>query len=96
MWKSNLRSGKANRSKVVQIWRTPSYPDYLWLGQPNLDQRFGKGFSAKLRQSIISWRPTDPEQKQILSLFGAQQFTTVKPGEYKQIEQVGRQIGKIR
>ena len=96
VWKSSLRSGKANRSKVVQIWRTPSYPDYLWLGQPNLDQRFGKGFSAKLRQSIISWRPTDPEQKQILSLFGAQQFTTVKPGEYKQIEQVGRQIGKIR
>ena len=96
VWKSNLRSGKANRSKVVQIWRTPSYPDYLWLGQPNLDQRFGKGFSAKLRQSIISWRPTDPEQKQILSLFGAQQFTTVKPDEYKQIEQVGRKIGKIR
>ena len=96
VWKSNLRSGKANRSKVVQIWRTPSYPDYLWMGQPNLDQRFGKGFSAKLRQSIISWRPTDPEQKQILSLFGAQQFTTVKPDEYKQIEQVGRQIGKIR
>ena len=96
VWKSNLRSGKANRSKVVQIWRTPSYPDYLWLGQPNLDQRFGKGFSAKLRQSIISWRSTDPEQKQILSLFGAQQFTTVKPDEYKQIEQVGRQIGKIR
>ena len=96
VWKSNLRSGKANRSKVVQIWRTPSYPDYLWLGQPNLDQRFGKGFSAKLRQSIISWRSTDPEQKQILSLFGAQQFTTVKPSEYKQIEQVGRQIGKIR
>jgi phosphonate transport system substrate-binding protein len=96
VWKSSLRSGKANRSKVVQIWRTPSYPDYLWLGQPNLDQRFGKGFSAKLRQSIISWRITDPEQKQILSLFGAQQFTTVKPGEYKQIEQVGRQIGKIR
>jgi phosphonate transport system substrate-binding protein len=96
VWKSNLRSGKANRSKVVQIWRTPSYPDYLWLGQPNLDQRFGKGFSAKLRQSIIRWRATDPEQKQILSLFGAQQFTTVKPDEYKQIEQVGRQIGKIR
>ena len=96
VWKSNLRSGKANRTKVVQIWRTPSYPDYLWLGQPNLDQRFGKGFSAKLRQSIISWRSTDPEQKQILGLFGAQQFTTVKPGEYKVIEQVGRQLGKIR
>jgi phosphonate transport system substrate-binding protein len=96
VWKSNLRSGKANRSKVVQIWRTPSYPDYLWLGQPNLDQRFGKGFTAKLRAAIVGWRPSDPEQKRILELFGAQQFTTVKTGEYKKIEQVGRQIGKIR
>ena len=96
VWKSSLRSGKANRSKVVQIWRTPSYPDYLWLGQPNLDQRFGKGFTAKLRAAIVGWRPSDPEQKQILELFGAQQFTTVKAGEYKKIEQVGRQIGKIR
>ncbi len=96
VWKSSLRSGKANRSKVIQIWRTPSYPDYLWLGQPNLDKRFGKGFTTKLRGAILSWRPSDPEQKQILGLFGAQQFTTVKAGEYKKIEQVGRQIGKIR
>ncbi|MEB3326742.1 MAG: putative selenate ABC transporter substrate-binding protein [Synechococcus sp.] len=96
VWKSNLRSGKANRSKVVQIWRTPSYPDYLWLGQPNLDGRFGAGFTARLRAAIIGWRPSDPEQKRILDLFGAQQFTQVKPGEYAKIEQVGRQIGKIR
>ena len=96
VWKSSLRSGKANRTKVVQIWRTPSYPDYLWLGQPNLDQRFGKGFTAKLRAAIVGWRPSDPEQKRILELFGAQQFTSVKAGEYKKIEQVGRQIGKIR
>jgi len=96
VWKSSLRSGKANRTKVVQIWRTPSYPDYLWLGQPNLDQRFGKGFTAKLRAAIVGWRPSDPEQKRILELFGAQQFTSVKSGEYKKIEQVGRQIGKIR
>jgi len=96
VWKANLRSGKANRSKVVQIWRTPPYPDYVWLAQPNLDQRFGKGFTARLQQAIITWRPTDPEQKTILGLFGAQQFTNVNPAGYKQIEQVGRQIGKIR
>ena len=96
VWKNSLHSGKANRAKVVQIWRTPSFPDYVWLGQPNLNQRFGKGFSTKLQQAILSWRPSDPEQKQILKLFGAQQFTTVNPAGYKKIEQVGRQIGKIR
>jgi phosphonate transport system substrate-binding protein len=96
VWKANLRSGKANRSKVFQIWRTPPYPDYMWLAQANLDQRFGKGFTTKLQKAIVGWKPSDPEQKQILVLFGAQQFTTVNPAGYKQIEQVGRQIGKIR
>ena len=96
VWKSNLRNGKVNRAKVQVIWRTSPYPDYLWLAQPNLDQSFGKGFTAKLAKAIISWRQTDPEQKQILKLFGAQQFTKVNGAEYKQIEKVGRQIGKIR
>ncbi len=96
VWKANLRSGKTNRSKVFQIWRTPPYPDYLWLAQPNLDQRFGKGFTRKVQKAILAWRPSDPEQKLILGLFGAQQFTTVNPAEYQKIEKVGRQIGKIR
>jgi phosphonate transport system substrate-binding protein len=96
VWKANLRSGRVNRAKVIQIWRTPPYPDYVWLAQPNLDQRFGKGFTRKLQGAIIAWRPSDPEQKAILGLFGAQQFTTVNQAGYKMIEQVGRQIGKIR
>ena len=88
--------GKVNRAKVEVIWRTSPYPDYMWLAQPNLDKSFGKGFTTKLSKAIISWRTSDPEQKQILKLFGAQQFTQVNAAEYKQIEQVGRQIGKIR
>jgi phosphonate transport system substrate-binding protein len=96
VWKANLRSGKADRSKVFALWRTPGYPDYHWIGQPDLDRRFGAGFTAKLRGAILSWRPSNPQQKQILELFGAQQFTGAKAADYKRIEQVGRQIGKIR
>lgn len=96
VWKASLRNGKVNRAKVIQIWRTPPYPDYLWLAQPNLDQRFGPGFTTKLQKVIIGWRPSDPQQKTILGLFGAQQFTVVNPALYSQIEKVGREIGKIR
>jgi phosphonate transport system substrate-binding protein len=96
VWRSSLHDGKANRSKVIAIWKTPGYPDYHWIAQPNLDQRFGKGFTTKVQQAIVSWRPSDPEQKQILGLFGAQQFTDANAAAYGQIEQVGRQIGKIR
>jgi phosphonate transport system substrate-binding protein len=96
VWKANLRSGKADRSKVFVLWRTPGYPDYHWIGQPDLDRRFGAGFTAKLRGAILSWRPSNPQQKTILELFGAQQFTGARASDYQRIEQVGRQIGKIR
>jgi phosphonate transport system substrate-binding protein len=96
VWRASLHDGKANRSKVVAIWKTPGYPDYHWIAQGNLDKRFGPGFTSRLQKAILSWRPQDPEQKQILSLFGAQQFTAANPAAYNRIEQVGRQIGKIR
>jgi len=96
VWRSSLHDGKAKRTKVVALWKSPGYQDYHWLAQPNLDQRFGKGFSAKLQGAILAWRPGDPKQKQILNLFGAQQFTKANAAAYGQIEQVGRQIGKIR
>ncbi|WP_094513335.1 putative selenate ABC transporter substrate-binding protein [Synechococcus sp. MW101C3] len=96
VWRSNLSEGKVNRAKVIQIWKTPGYPNYHWLAQPDLDKRFGKGFSTRMRTAILSWRTTDPEQKQILALFGAQRFIPAKAADYARIEQVGRQIGKIR
>lgn len=96
VWRASLRNGKANRTMVFVLWKTPGYPDYHWLGQPNLDQRFGPGFTAKVRKAIVSWRQNDPDQKTILELFGAQQFTTARPEDYKRIEDVGRQIGLIR
>jgi phosphonate transport system substrate-binding protein len=96
VWRSSLRSGKANRNKVFLLWKSPGYPDYHWLAQPNLDQRYGPGFTAKIRKAIISWRQNNPDQKAILELFGAQQFTTARPEDYQRIEEVARQIGLIR
>ncbi|MFM2080432.1 MAG: hypothetical protein RLZZ124_135 [Cyanobacteriota bacterium] len=96
VWRSSLHDGKANRAKVVAIWKTPGYQDYHWIAQPGLDRRFGSGFTNRIQKAILSWRPRDPEQKQILGLFGAQQFTSANAEAYRQIEQVGRQIGKIR
>ena len=48
------------------------------------------------RSPILSWRGSDPTQKQILALFGAQRFIPANAAAYSHIEQVGRQIGKIR
>jgi phosphonate transport system substrate-binding protein len=96
VWKTSLREGKANRAKVTQIWRTPGYPDYHWIAQPDLDKRFGAGFTTKIQNAFVKLRRTDPQQAQILELFGAQQFVPAPASQYGAIEKVGRQIGKIR
>jgi len=96
VWKSSLREGKVKRDRVIAIWRTPGYPDYHWIAQPGLDRRLGQGFTGRLQRAILNWKPTTLERKQILSLFGAQQFTTANPADYATIEQVGRQIGRIK
>ncbi|MBC1262068.1 putative selenate ABC transporter substrate-binding protein [Synechococcus sp. BSF8S] len=96
VWKSNLRSGKADRRRVAVIWRTPGYPDYHWIAQPNLDQRFGKGFTSKLQKAFVGLRRSNPQQARILELFGAQKFIPAPVSQYAAIEKVGRQIGKIR
>jgi phosphonate transport system substrate-binding protein len=96
VWRASLRSGKADRHKVFVLWKTPGYPDYHWLAQPDLDRRFGAGFTNRLQQAILSWRQNDPDQNKILELFGAQQFTTARPQDYQRIEEVGRQVGLIR
>lgn len=96
VWRASLRSGKANRNKVFVLWKTPGYPDYHWLAQPDLDRRFGAGFTNRLQQAILNWRQKEPDQRAILELFGAQQFTMARPQDYKRIEEVGRQVGLIR
>ncbi len=96
VWKSTLKAGKVTTEEVVPIWRTPGYANYTWVVQPNLDQEFGPQFTEKLERAFVSFDDGNPRQAQILELFGADRFVPASNDQYKAIEQVGRQIGKIR
>ena len=96
VWKSNLESGRTDPSKVFVIWKTPSYYDYHWLVQGNLDKRFKKGFTNKLEKVFLSFDKKSPRQKKILELFRAEKFITTKNDNYINIENIGRKIGKIK
>ena len=96
VWKANVNRGKVDLSQVNVIWRTPPYADYHWLAQADLDKRFRTGFTTKLRNVLISLSKESKNQKIILDLFGANKFIPAYPEQYKQIEQVGRSLGKIK
>ncbi|ABX08717.1 Putative phosphonate binding protein for ABC transporter [Prochlorococcus marinus str. MIT 9211] len=96
VWKQNIATNKIDTSKVKVIWRTPPYFDYHWLTQPNIDERFGKGFTNKIRDTLTSFTKESKSQKIILELFGAEKFIPAYSYQYRDIETIGRQLGKIK
>jgi len=96
VWKSNLERGRVDTSKVFVIWETPSYYDYHWLAQGNLDKKFRKGITEEIKNVFLSFNKNNTQQKKILELFGAKKFIVSKNENYNRIEIIGREIGKIK
>lgn len=96
VWLSRLAEGKVDEDKVQVLFRTPAYYDYHWILQPSVEERFGAGFTEKVQQAFLKLDANDPEQAEILELFGAQKFIETQNENYAQIEAVGREIGKIK
>lgn len=96
VWKKRLEEGKIDPNKVQVIWRSPSYYDYHWVINPSIKERFGADFAQRVQAALLKLDPNVPEQKEILDLFGAAKFIPTKNENYATIEQVGREIGKIK
>ena len=96
VWDSNLKRGRIDSSKVYVIWKTPSYYDYHWVVQGNLDKKFRKDFTKDLTNVFLSFNAKSKRQKKILNLFGAKKFIKTRNENYNKIEKIGRKLGKIK
>ena len=96
VWASRLKEGKVDQSKVAVIWRSPAYFDYHWVINPAVKERYGADFTEKVQAALLKLDPSVPEQKEILDLFTASKFVTTQNSNYATIEQIGREIGKIK
>ena len=96
VWKSNVEDGRVDSNKVSVIWRTPPYVDYHWVARPDLDERFGQGFTNKVQTALLAITADTPRGETILELFGAAEFIPAQNSDYDKIEAVGCQLGKIR
>ena len=96
VWKQRLSENPTIIRDVYPIWKTPPYKDYHWLAQGNLDKRFGRGFTKRLIQTFISFDKSTRNQKIILNMFSAERFIQANEKDYRNIEQIGRKLGKIR
>lgn len=90
VWQKELAAGKIDTTKVHVIWRTPPYPDYNWSVRPDLDEQFGKGTFAALKQALLNMK--DPE---LLNSFPRKSFIPASNDDYKTILTTARKIGLI-
>ncbi len=96
VWDSRLEEGAVDQSKVSVVWRTSPYYDYHWVVSPAVEERYGAGFTQKLQTALTGLDASVPAEKELLELFGAAKFIPTENQNYAQIEEIGRQIGKIK
>ena len=96
VWENNLKNNPKRTSNVELFWITPEYVDYHWVAQGDLDNRFGEGFINELKSVILNLDINQKSHKQILDMFNAKRFINAESKQYKNIEEVGRKLNKIR
>jgi phosphonate transport system substrate-binding protein len=70
------------------IWQTPPYPDYNWTIRGDADERFGEGFSERVKAALIGM--DDPD---LLASFPRAAFVEASNEDYAPIEETGRALG---
>ncbi len=88
VWENEKKAGRIDPKKVQIIWRTPPYPDYQWSIRGDVENRFGKGFMARVREALLGI--DDPK---LLAAFPRKKFVPASNDDYKPLLQVGRSIG---
>ena len=96
VWDDRVADGTVDTSNVVEIFRTPTYYDYHWVAQPDLDERLGDGFTDDFVAALMALDPADPDDAAVLDLFGAGRFIPTENANYDTIETVARDAGLIR
>jgi len=90
VWEREVKAGKVDTSKVNIIWRTPTYPDYQWTIRGDVDGKFGKGFSGKVKNSLLLM--SDPD---LLQSFPRSSFVPASNADYAPIKNTAESIGLI-
>lgn len=96
VWDERRAAGEVDESRVIELWRTPPYPDYHWVLRPDAEERFGEGFAERVQAAFLALSAENPAQAEILDMFSAGAFIPTSDEEYAEIEAVGREIGKIQ
>jgi phosphonate transport system substrate-binding protein len=96
VWQARTEAGTVDTDRVQEIFTTPEYADYHWLGAAGLDDRFGAGFTDRLRQALLDLDGSDAAEAELLEKYGAEAIIPAEPADHDQLEETARTLNLIR
>ena len=69
------------------IWKTPFYADYNWTAHPDLEEKFGEGFTDKVKAALLAL-PVD-----LLDVFPRDAMIEAKDADFQGIVDVCKALG---
>jgi phosphonate transport system substrate-binding protein len=95
VWEARKDAGTVDLDKVVEVFTTPTYHDYHWISGPQVDERFGDGFTEELRKALLDLDGSSGDERQVLEGYGAGGIAPTEASNYDQIEEIGRTLGLV-
>lgn len=92
VWDARKAAGTVDLQRAREIYRTPTYHDYHWIAGPDLDGKFGAGFTERLRRALLALDGSSPQEAELLKLYGAKAIIPTEAANYSQIEQIAREL----
>jgi len=91
VYERRVKEGKTNPEVCRVIWKTPTYTDYNWTAHPDLEKKFGAGFTKRLQNALLAIN--DP---QLLAALPRAKLIAARDEDYERIREVATQLGMLR
>lgn len=96
VWQTRTEAGTVDTDVVREVFTTPEYADYHWVGSPGLEERFGEGFTEDLRQALLDLDGSDGGESALLERYGAEAIVPAEAADHERIEEIARSLGLVR
>ncbi|MDG1478663.1 MAG: putative selenate ABC transporter substrate-binding protein [Myxococcota bacterium] len=90
-WDAMVAEGRLDLSQAHIIWTTPAYADYNFTAHPDLETRYGEGFTDRLAAVLVDI--TDPA---LLSAFQRSGLIAAQDSDYDTIAAVAQELDMVR
>lgn len=86
-----VSEGQTDPNVCKVIWKSDRYADYNFTAHPDLDARFGAGFTARLQTALLEM--TD---EKLLSAFPRRSLIAATNQDFQAIEELAKELGFLR